>query len=144
MITESALNKWRCLIALAWVDGEFQEEEKEFFKKSFENQQDGEISKGQMDILLQDMKETHDYQDLYKAIEDKVEKVDLMRLAYSLFWSDDEFTECEKDAYMFILRSLSEDLNTKATSILNVIRKKMPKDQFIILVQETFPDVVAA
>lgn len=95
-IAEEEFAKWRCLVALAHVDGVVTPEERNFLSLYFQRIP---FSKEQMYILNNDLDQPQDFTALHEAIESEQEREALKYLAFTLFWADSDFKECERHVY---------------------------------------------
>ena len=110
-LSQSCFFKWRCLIALASVDAKLDPNERKFFSEQL-NQLKGEnISMEQMQILSEDLKVPKQPEVFFIRVEDPLEKLDLLRMAYFLFNSDGEFEVREQQVYEYLKTEISKSLD---------------------------------
>lgn len=110
-LSNSSYNKWRCLIALAHIDKKLQPTEKEFFSKKLSDLGHEAATAEQLDTFRDDLENPKNPEIFFKKVEDRLEKLDLLRLAYELFWIDGEFDERERKAYEAMRGALSKSLD---------------------------------
>ena len=110
-LSQSCFFKWRCLIALAGVDAKLDPGEKKFFSDQL-NQLKGEnISREQLEILSEDLKAPKQPEVFFIRIDDPLEKLDLLRMAYFLFNSDGEFEVREQQVFEYLKDEISKSLD---------------------------------
>ena len=140
-LAESTFNKWRCLIALAYVDNKLDPAEKTFLRDHIESLRDFDLTDAQFEILIEDLEGRKLPAMFIKNITDPVDRIDLVRLAYDLFLSDGDYDAHEEKAFEFlnteIASTLGIDKDTlaeiatmdgKHESIKSLLIKQMEKD----------------
>lgn len=95
----SEFAKWRCLVALVHADGRVDAAERNMLELQFRGLT---FSAEQMEQINQDMSDPQDVKGLYSEISDQEDREDLVRLAYTLFWSDSDFDEAEREIYKYL------------------------------------------
>lgn len=105
-LNESGFYKWRCLVALAHVDGKVTPEERNMIDLQLRSLF---LTKEQHEIILKDYLEPQDVQDLYPYVTLDDDKRHLINLAYTLFWSDSEFHEAEEEIYNRLVNGFADD-----------------------------------
>ena len=125
-LNKNTFNKWRCLIALAFIDGKLQPTEREFIKEQVKKIKGQRITKEQMNVFLEDFREPKKPNEFFREITDDIERIDLLRLAYNLFWADGDFDLREERAYEAMKKIVASDLNVERY-VLDDIAKKYDK-----------------
>ena len=108
-LPSSGFNKWRCLVALAYVDNVFTDEERKFITSRLDAHEGKHMSEEQRKTIEADFESPPPLEECFNAIEDGSEKLDLLKLAYQLFWSDGDYAQEEIDALENMKVSLSEN-----------------------------------
>ena len=127
-LNSCSYHKWRCLIALANVDAKLDPNEKKFFSEQL-NALEGEgISREQMETLSKDLKNPMQPEVFFIRIDDPVEKIDLLRMAYFLFLSDNEFEIREKQVYEHLREKISENLKIDEDILDKLAKAKSSSD----------------
>ena len=111
MDDDSVFTKWRALIALAHTDGKIAREERTFLIEHINKVEPGVITQQQKMQLIQDFSEPQSAEILFTRIDDKVELLDFLRLAYFLFWSDDHFDSRERRMFAALRESVTRTMN---------------------------------
>ncbi len=122
---DSNFYKWRCFIALAYVDNKLHEKEIEFITKGIDEIPDDEISDKQRKILQKDIYDKKDPETFFKHITDPLDKLDLMRMAYLLFWADGEFDEREESFYNNFRKAVARSLNLEPDVIDTLVHMQI-------------------
>lgn len=110
-LSNNSFNKWRCLIALSYIDKKLQPTEKQFFVNKFKTMDNAVITQYQMDTFRDDFKKPKVPGTFFHKINDRLEKIDLLRLSYELFWVDGDFDERERKAFEGMKLYLSESMS---------------------------------
>ena len=116
-LSSCSFYKWRCLIALAYVDVKLAPEERQFLSDELKLLQNEGISKEQLAQLGEDRKNPMQPEVLFVRIDDPVEMIDLLRMAYFLFLSDNHYETRERDVF--------EDLRGKISRRLDIAEDKL-------------------
>jgi len=95
-LSESKLNLWRTLIALAHVDGNACKEERDFIHEGLKKIK---ASPAQMRVLEKDFVQIHSPDDFFEKITDPRDRAWLLYLAGLMFHRDDGFSDYEKLYY---------------------------------------------
>ena len=123
-LSNSSFNKWRCLIALAHIDAKLQPTERQFFVEKLNNLESEYITEPQMAALLDDLKNKKNPQPFFDKIDSELQKLQLLRLAYELFWVDGEFEDRERKAFDFMRGNLAQKLNIEKYVLDDIARLK--------------------
>mgnify|MGYP006271063581 CR=1 FL=1 len=110
-VSKSVLNKWRCLVALAHIDNKFTDEERNFITSKLDSPDGPDLSEEQRKIVEADFDNPKKPEDFFDQIDEGLEKIDLLKLSYELFWCDDEYADEEVKAFENIKQSLSDSYN---------------------------------
>ena len=108
-LSESALNKWRCLVALAHIDNKFTDQEREYITSRLDAPDGPNLSNSQRKLLEEDFENPQDPSVFFEQIEEGLEKLDLLKFSYELFWCDGEYASEEMKAFEGIKQSLSDN-----------------------------------
>jgi len=107
---QSEYYKWRCLIALAHVDGRLMRDEQEFLKAHIQENAPEALQPRLMDEMTEDMFGPKKDVDIYfHQISRPQDRVDLLKMAYDLFWADGNLDQTEKAAFDFIIEEIKQD-----------------------------------
>lgn len=98
-LSPSEFAKWRCLVALIHADGHVDRAEQNVLDLQFKRLT---LSSDQAKQLNEDQRDPQDLKELHKQITEKSDREDLVHLAYTLFWSDSDFDESERQAYQYL------------------------------------------
>lgn len=139
-LSQSSYNKWRCLIALAHVDNKVQPSEKEFFINKFKSLENEGITEEQMAVFKADLQKAQDPKQFFLKVEDRLEKLDLLRLAYELFWIDGEFDDRERKAFEDMKRYTSKSLNIQRFILDDLSKMKDKKITLEQVIKKTLND----
>lgn len=127
-LNSCSYHKWRCLIALANVDARLDPNEKKFFSEQLNNLKGEGISREQMETLSHDLKNPMQPEVFFIRIDDPLEKLDLLRMAYFLFMSDDDFEIREQQVYEDLRQKISKSLNIEEDVLDKVAKIKSSTD----------------
>ena len=139
-LSQSSFYKWRCLIALASVDAKIDPGERKFFSEQLNNLKDEGISREQMQTLSDDLKNPKQPEVFFIRVDDPIEKIDLLRMAYYLFMSDDEFEIREKQVYEHLKTEIAKQIGTEP-EVLDKIAK-LPADKFNVSIKDLIRDFI--
>ncbi len=98
-LSPSEFAKWRCLVALIHADGKVDSAEKNALDLQFKRLT---LSNEQARQLSYDQSHPQDLKKLYEGVTDKEDREDLVHLAYTLFWSDSDFDDAEREIYQYL------------------------------------------
>lgn len=132
-LSQSCFYKWRCLIALANVDARLDPNEKKFFSDQLKQLKGEGITEEQLKQLSQDLKTPMQPEVFFVRVDDPLEKIDLLRMAYFLFMSDDEFEIREKQVYSYLKAEISKSLDIKE-EVLDELAK-MESDKLTVSIK---------
>ena len=137
----SSFNKWRCLIALAHVDLKLQPSEKDFFSFYMNKIGVENISKQEMDIFKDDIKNRKDPAEFFDGITDELDKIDLLSLSYELFWCDGEFAEKEQKAFKKIRNAIAKSFDVSVFLLDDLIRLRKKKMDIYQIVKKASKEI---
>lgn len=126
-LNQSCFYKWRCLIALAGVDAKLDPAEKKFFAKQIDDLKAEGISEEQMRTLLEELKHPRQPEVYFMRVDDPIEKIDLLRMAYFLFISDNHFEIREQQVYEYLRREISKSLKIDEKTLDHFAQMKNEK-----------------
>ncbi len=92
-ISESRFNMWRCVVGMAHADGVITPHELAFINNYIK---DLSLSKAQLDIVGDDLREAQDIHDIFSKVTDHQDKKDFFVLARALSWCDGDYAAQEK------------------------------------------------
>lgn len=92
-LTESQLNKWRTLVALAHLDGEACQRERDFILESLESRG---IDDEQLAQIKSELETPHSPAELFELVTLPRDRGELFYLAKLMFFEDGEFCDVEK------------------------------------------------
>jgi uncharacterized membrane protein YebE (DUF533 family) len=102
-ISKSEFMMWRCLVALAHLDGVVSKEERNVLSYHFSRRS---FSQEQLSILNEDIATPQNFREFYLQIDNENERSELVQLAYTLFWADSDFDASERKVYDYLARSI--------------------------------------
>ena len=138
-LSESCFYKWRCLIALARVDARIDPSERQFFSNELNQLENEDISREQMMVLADDLKNPKQPEVFFFRVEDPIEKVDLLRMAYFLFVADDNFEIREQKVYEHLKKEIARSLDISEVMLDNVA--KMPHKSSKSSIKSLIPQI---
>lgn len=139
-LSQSCFYKWRCLIALANVDAKLDPAERQFFSDQLKALQGEGISQEQMQTLSDDLKNPKQPEVFFVRVDDPLEKIDLLRMAYFLFMSDDEFEAREQQVYEYLKTEISKNLDVDER-VLDELAK-MESDKLMVSIKPLILDYI--
>jgi len=95
-LTESQFNKWRTLIALAHLDGQFCPLEESFIRERLSKR---DVKDEQMQVFEADFAQSQPAQDFFCKIHELQDRAMLFYLARLIFFQDGQFCDLEKMFY---------------------------------------------
>ena len=127
-LSESSFNKWRCLIALAFIDKKLQPAEKNFFLERLKNLTDEAITEKHMTVFQQDFSSPKNPKMFFEKIKDPNDLIDLLQLLYELFWIDGEYAQPEKRMFKTLKSYIARQLHINQFELDDIAkgRKKVP------------------
>ena len=128
-LSESSFNKWRCLIALSFIDRKLQPSEKQFFLTHLKALTQETITEAQMQVFLEDFRSPRKPKEFIDEIEDPRDLIDLLQLAYKLFWSDGEFDHREKRAFQLLRSYMTNKLQMDRFVLEDIATGKIKNPQ---------------
>ncbi len=126
-LSQSCFYKWRCLIALAGVDAKLDPREKQFFSNQIKALTSEGITQEQMAILAEELKHPRQPEVYFIRVDDPIEKMDLLRMAYFLFTSDNDFEIRVQQVYEYLRREISKSLKIDEETLDHFAKMKSDK-----------------
>ncbi len=124
-VNDSAFAMWRCLVAFAYIDGKFTDEEKELLESHFENVA---FNPKQRKIINNDF-ETGEvkFDEIYPLVTNKQDRMNLINIGRVLFYSDGEFSWQERDAMDKLLSDYIDGMDKDA--VLYEAKEQLPDEE---------------